>query len=220
MNKVAHLLILSTLVNTVSHAEQTSKKAPETQTPTKVEEFTGPNVYYGPTYLENKKLDCIKILGPATLEGVTVSGTISILGPAKLRDSNLQNLQISGPLNARKVNLKTLTANGPSRLERVVVDGKITINGTLYAEESNFKDMLSIATDKMTLDHSMAVNIEVRKNSSWLEKPQRVHLTNNTTVKGDIIFEAGNGIVVISKGAVLKGAVKGGKKIERGKSKK
>lgn len=219
MLRIAYLLIIPTLTLSMSLAVEDSSKEPVPQAPTNFEEVMGPNAYFGPTYLENKKLDSISIAGPASLEGVTVRDTTSVMGPAKMRDSNLNTLSISGPLNARKVTLKTLTANGPVRFERVTVDGKVTINGSLNAEESNFKDSISIAADKIIFDHSMAENIQVRKNSSWLEKPQRVILTNKTIVKGDITFEAGNGIVVLSKGAALKGEVKGGKIVERDKSK-
>src|SRR5688500_12975623 len=89
----------------------------------------------------------------------------------------------------------------------------LTITVPLFADESHFKGPISIITDKMTLDQSTAKDIQIHKNSNWLEKSQRVTLTNRTVVKGNITFEAGNGIVYIKKGAILDGEVKGGKKV-------
>jgi hypothetical protein len=171
--------------------------------------------HFGPTFIENKRLDTLTVFGPATLEHITVTGGTDIMGPAKIKESTLSNIKISGPLDARKINISSLEATGPVKLERVSVDGKTKIYGPLNAEESKFTDTITIATDKMTLDHTTAQNIEVQKNSNWLEKPQKVYLTNKTVVNGNISFEAGNGIVIVKKGATLKGEVKGGKKIEK-----
>lgn len=216
MYKLAYFLISSTLIVPTSQAAQ---EPTSIATPAKEEQMQS-DMYFGPTYLENKTLNNISIAGPAIFEGVTLTGNATLMGPVKMRDSKMNDLQVTGPFNASKVVVKKLTVNGPVRFERVTVDGLATINGPLTAEESNFKNTLSIATDKMSLDHCMAENIEVRKNSKWFEKPQRVFLTNKTVVKGDIVFEAGNGVVVISKEATHKGKVIGGKSIDKNSAKR
>lgn len=171
--------------------------------------------FYGPVTLSNKEFDHLNAKGPTTLEGVTVTGPLEVFGPLTIKDSKIKNLTVMGPLTAKKLTMVSGEINGPVKLDRSQVEGKITINGPLTAEECKFKDTIDIATTKMTLEHSTATHIHVRKNDSWLDKPQKIYLTSKTIVNGDITFEAGNGLVYLKKGSTLKGEVKGGKKIEK-----
>jgi len=138
----------------------------------------------------------LTINGKTTLNKLKVAGSTTIQGQTRLSDTNLQNLKVRGKLNASGSQFANTTVDGSVNLHDVVVKGT-----------------LAVSTDLAILNGVDVQNIRVIKNS-LLNKPQTICLEKASHVRGDVNFEAGNGVVYTTGASKIMGKVIGGKVIE------
>src|SRR6478609_3459100 len=103
MNKMTHTLIaLSLLISAAQAAEQKEKALP-----TDINQITDAETHMGPTKMEEKSFDNLRIFGPATLSKITVTGSMGIAGPLTIEKSTINKLLATGTVKAKKLTLST-----------------------------------------------------------------------------------------------------------------
>lgn len=147
------------------------------------------------------------------------SGSIEILN-ASINDFAI----INGQLKAKKTTFSELTINGDAELDRSSVDGNLAINGSIEAdssafngpvlihghisaESSQFVNTITLHGNQAEFEECSLQKLVIQKNNSNM--PQTIYL-EDTIVKGDIIFEQGNGIVMIDDDSKIQGSITGG----------
>ncbi len=176
--------------------------------------------YYGPTDLSRSNLDDVSVYGPAnfnlvkaasvTVAGPTqfknleVSGNADFTGPVTdSENGRFGQLQVTGPLEATQIQTGKLIVTGPLKVKLLNVQGDTEVIGPLDAQQSHFNN-LTINSEKINLDKVVVDgNILVKNN----EKQQTLYL-KNSSVRGNINFESGKGIVIV-KNSEIKGQIKG-----------
>lgn len=142
--------------------------------------------------------------GNETVKDVNASGLINLNG------TNVTDCAtIHGCLYATQAHLNKLHGNGSANLEECTVHGNAHINGSLNGKGNIFKGVLTISSNKVCLDATSTQSIEIRKITRD-NNQQVVILESSSIVMGDIIFAAGNGVVVVDCNSKLTGNVIGG----------
>lgn len=147
--------------------------------------------------------------GSETVKDVNSNGSTN-LGGTTVTDST----SVNGSLRATEADLNKLDVNGSANLEKCTVHGNANINGSLKGKDNTFEDKLTISSNKVCLDSTSTQSIEIRKVTSDNNK-QVVTLENNSSVKGDITFASGNGVVVVDSNSQLSGNVIGGEVVKK-----
>lgn len=184
----------------------------------------GADIYMGKTLIKNKKnIDVIEILGPAYLKKTSVNFLVTV-GPTKLNTIMANKIFVTGPLNFQKLQVKKmgevigpvkgkqgdflrLDIVGPVKIEETHI-GALFMTGSLFAKKSTIEN-LDITSEKIVLKDTTIGNIIVRQSSKNKNKLQRIHLRQGSIVKGDVIFESGNGYIDIKNSSKIYGKVKG-----------
>jgi hypothetical protein len=160
-----------------------------------------------------------KVSGTAKAE----AGAMSFSGKAELRDTSYEKLSISGAgilnnvkvtkslsargsLRAKESTIETLKSSGSTKLEKTTIHGLCKISGSFTAASSKFAEISASAT-RITLSDSQTKTITIKKPSSPVEQIVDLY---NTKVDGDIIFEGGNGKVLLRGNSKITGKVIGG----------
>jgi hypothetical protein len=128
-------------------------------------------------------------------------------GIMTLRDRSVRNVSVNGIANLHSVSLNNLDVNGPVTLTEVTIAGKAFINGPLEARASKF-NTIDISTSEMNLDTCVVKSINVKLSDN--KRKEQVVMLTNTTVEESIVFEQGNGKVIIKGTSVVKGKIVGG----------
>lgn len=175
-------------------------------------EMSSKTNYFGPTSLQNETHPMLTIMGPATLNNVTVTKKTTLHGPATLRNSRFQSLEVLGVLNGTNISSKTLTVKGSTSLSGVTVEGDTSIMGPFVANGGSFQD-ITVAADEITLKDVQVQNLYIKQNHPDHPKPQALNLEGESIIAGDIVFEGKKGIVKIKNEDVsISGNIKGGEK--------
>lgn len=177
----------------------------------------------GSTDLNNVKCKSADIEGTLTFNEVTVEKKIRIGGSANgnkiscdylevdgsftVTDAKTNMAVISGSLNATNMSIiNNLKLDGPLNANNITVDGYAEIDGTMNVINSKFGDIVLTSANSSITD-STTGNITVRSGSNKV--PQQLILKGNTTVNGNIVFAAGNGIVIMDPSVKLNGNMYG-----------
>lgn len=160
----------------------------------------------GPQFFKNTFLETKNIIGPVTLENFKADA-LSVTGPLVGKDIVLKKLSCIGPVNLEKAIIEEFNLVGPADLMECKITDDSKIIGALSAKNSEF-GKITITTSDIHLDNVKTKGVLVKHNSGSSEK-QRMVLTGDAVVDGDIVFESGEGFLEKSESAQIKGSVKG-----------
>jgi len=137
------------------------------------------------------ELDNIHLQGYVSLMDVTVGGDSIIEGLLQAKKSKFTgNIKVKGSAN----------------LKASRVFGKTSIVGALEVENSRFRD-IEITAKQAVFNQSQARSLTIKPTQNM---PQRIYLQGGTLIRGNIVFESGNGEVIKSDQARIQGQVIGG----------
>ena len=136
----------------------------------------------------------------ATLEG---NGSVELEGTfvKKL-------LIVNGNLDAQKAHLNALDVRGRATLLDSTVSGKAEVNGFLKAVGTTFRSDLIVSSKNVAFTNCTLANLVIKK-PFWSFGQQVVELKDKTICKGSIVFEGGNGKVIVSGKSQVLGSVQG-----------
>lgn len=143
--------------------------------------FTKRGYSYTSQKYEKETLDSIQTNGVVSLKGTKVLGMVNVNGSFSAEASTIHSLQI----------------NGDVHLMNCVIENSALINGSVVAQNTQFQNELSVATQKMTLKMCSVDSLTIRKVKGFTGT-QIIDLRSGTTVKGSIVVESGNGQIIIS----------------------
>lgn len=158
--------------------------------------------------IDAKKMiyDKLTCYGAASLDTVTVEGPLIVYGKLYANELKAQNtLTAYGKMVLDDSIIKgPIYAHGNLRMNNCTVTEKMSVYGKLEAKECHLPEIEFYAR-KLKLKSSVVKSIYAgdkrgRKTITLIE----------TIVEGDVLFEDGNGMVVLKKGARIKGKVTGG----------
>ncbi len=147
------------------------------------------NVINGSVVLNNVKFESLRINGSLDFKDLVIEKKISINGSANGNNLKCQEFTINGSLNANYID----------------ISGKTKISGDLTVSDGNFGD-IEISSDEINLTSSKVKNIFVKKIRS---RTQILELNKKTIIFGDVIFESGNGEIILNDGSEIHGSIKG-----------
>ena len=180
-------------------------------------------VMAGNARLEKLSYDSLTIAGALDFNNLTIEKTLTVEGSANGnslkcnkfivnssftgKNIQAQNGEVNGTLVCDTVTIdEDLTVNGSLSGKKIKVSGKTKVDGNLDASKSSFSDIEVATTYRITLTSSKAKNIFVKKSKY---ESQRIYLEGRTIIEGNIIFESGNGKVLVSRKAKIMGEVQG-----------
>jgi hypothetical protein len=162
---------------------------------------------YGPANLDQIQTDSITVTGPAEFEDITTSQGIEVTGPTKGKNIKSSSLTVTGPLKVENLSTNSLVVMGPTKLEHSTINGSTTITGPLKAKDSKFND-ITVTAGEIELKKSLVKSILVKKDLAY---STQVLTLNSTMVSGDVIFESGQGKIILENGSKIQGTVTGAK---------
>lgn len=142
--------------------------------------------------------------GKGTVSQVSGNGIVTINGTIVTGLT-----QVNGLLFATNANFFSLDANGNINLIQCIINDASQFSGTLNASLTEFNETVNISTSTLRL-----INSKVKGNLHLLHsesKKQIVYLDNFSDISGDIIFDDGDGVVVIRGNSTVSGEVIGGR---------
>ncbi|SCA58709.1 hypothetical protein AB751O23_AL_00090 [Chlamydiales bacterium SCGC AB-751-O23] len=142
----------------------------------------------------NQTIDNLDFKGTVDLDDVNVKKDMHVQGIAKIEGGKIFNLQVEGILE----------------IEDSIVEGDVNIVGELEAENTQFMKTLIFIGEELELKKTQAQDIILKKpNESKLT--QRVRVREGSVVQGNIIFESGDGEVILDNDSRFLGNVQGGR---------
>lgn len=117
-------------------------------------------------------------------------------------------LEVVGLLQAKQTRVFELDVQGDAYLDNCIVSGPAIVDGALHANQSVFEDELDVGGPLIILESTVT-------NEIYMSPPkgggkQVVKILGGSVVKGNIIFEAKQGEVILPKESKLLGVVVGG----------
>lgn len=146
--------------------------------------------------------------GEGTINGLSGNGAVIVHGTV------IKGLtSVNGMLNAKNAEFNALHVNGSVEIDQCLVNDSSEIKGTLHASASKFLNSIEVYSNETKFFDS-SVNGNLHINHSNHQK-QIVYLSGNSEVSGDIIFDDGNGEVIVKGAAKISGKVVGGNLINK-----
>ena len=167
-------------------------------------------------YATQDKMDHFEevINGSYKVNNIDINRPLCINGQATLgKDVSVQkNMLINGRLISQYVNFQSdLTVSGNASIDNTTIAGKANFRGNLEAKESVLAKAVEILSNKARFDNCKIDSILVKTLPRSVV--QRIYLSNQSEIAGDIIFEDGNGEVYCDKTSKIHGKIVGGKLI-------
>ena len=160
----------------------------------------------GSAKLKLVKAKSLEINGPLQFHNLDVAGKAKIDGNVNGDKGKFGQMDVTGSVDVDHVICEDLSVIGPVKASYLIVKNHADIDGTLEARHCELES-LSIKADKIALEEVSLGSILIRKD----QNNQVLILEGSTVVKGDIIFESGDGVVQIQNPEVqINGTVKGG----------
>lgn len=161
---------------------------------------------FGVTEIKNKTLDSLTCYGSADLDNVVINGPLTSYGRVTADVLNVHGpVVVHGHATVNDVNVKDdLIVYGRLHLHKGFIAGTTNIYGRADIEESNLHDLIVYAK-KIIVTSSIIKNIYMKN-----EYGRTTVTLVGSTVDGDIIFDGGNGKVILERGASVGGVVHGG----------
>jgi hypothetical protein len=151
---------------------------------------------------------CNIVPGNITCNKGTVNNLIGN-GTVTTKDTIVSSTtQINGLLNADNSHFFTLDVNGSAKLNQCIVDHYVQIKGSLTASSTIFSNTVEVYSNETRL-----INCKLNKDlhiGHTDSKKQLVYLDNSSEISGNIIFDDGEGEVILQKKSKFSGKVIGG----------
>ena len=157
----------------------------------------------GPADFKNVKFISGSVTGDVDFEDLTVTQTLDVTGHLFGAEGVFQKLHVIGSLRLSGARMEYLEVTGPATLKNCSVTKKIEVIGSLKATNSTLHNVDATVTS-IILHGSKADTIIVRKNGNL----EQQLILNNSSAK-NVIFESGNGKVLVIGNAEITGKVKG-----------
>lgn len=175
--------------------------------------------FMGATELSNNTYDSIIVLGTAQLTNIksgslTVTGTLSfnkanisgdvtVVGPVEENSMDLicKDLNVLGPMRAKKVKCVNINIVGFAKLEELEATGDVKVVGGTDIEKATLKNLF-LTAHEMKLKDVTVNNITVDKIPLSSEE-QVLTLEGNTSVSGTITFKSGKGSILVKDKAKI-----------------
>lgn len=164
--------------------------------------------FNGDTVLVNKIFKTLSILGAANLDEVVVAHDAEVFGSFDSINSSFNTLRIHGSADIKNAILAgNCEITGSTKIKKATINGDLTLNGAATISKATAQKIILNAL-KMTLTETTASSLFICKLTKG--KGRQVIRINGGVITGDVVFEGGNGHVVLKKGAEIKGTVTGG----------
>ena len=184
------------------------------------------SVMNGSAHYGKETIDQIVINGKAELDGTTVTTRLQVSGTLDAKDAHIKAMDIHGKTSLNGCVVDTMEIHGKTSLDRCSIGSmevygkadlsdcsiskKSTITGFLVAGSSKFLEELTVASDRIVFSSCSLSSLRVIETKGF-KNTQVVELKDNTTVNGSIIFERGNGEVILGSNCTITGNIVGGK---------
>jgi hypothetical protein len=146
--------------------------------------------------------------GSGTVASLTGNGVITVNGTTVTGAT-----QINGLLSAEDASFVSLDVNGGAKLVQCTITDAATIKGSLTASSTKFESTLEVYSSETRLINStVRNNLHVGNTDS---KKQVVYLDDYSEISGDIIFDDGNGEVILRGRSKIVGKVIGGNTVSK-----
>ncbi len=137
--------------------------------------------------------------------------SLELLGSIKLNGTTVSKLlKVTGNLVANSAHLHEIEAEGDVKLNDTLLEAQVLITGSLQASDSDFRQSLIFVGQKARFTKCKLIGITVRRDAAFKAR-QVIELKNSTIIEGPVIFEGGNGEVLLYPGSKIHGSVTGGK---------
>lgn len=156
----------------------------------------------------------IKVDGSANLNELDLKNNLFVDGVLTLNKGVIAGeVEVDGLANISYTEIKkNFIVDGGLNINNVSIIGKTEVDGMANIKECKISDLI-VCGKKTTIEFSEVKSIHV-KNLNKIEvlwrKRQVIRLIGSQ-VKGDIIFDSGDGEVVLQGGATVEGKIIGGK---------
>ena len=159
---------------------------------------------FGMTKIKNKTVDTLTAYGSVDLEDVLIEGPLTIYGRLDASSTKVQGrVAVYGRTELEDIDLKDdLTVYGKLNLDRGVVSGETKVYGAIRIEDSKLNDLVAYSRN-ITLKDSVAKNIFVYKK----EHGKAIVTLVASKIEGDIVFDSGQGTVILEHGSSIAGKV-------------
>lgn len=156
---------------------------------------------YGSFKASEGSLGELEVYGPAKLWKIGVSAKTLISGPLDASDSTFALLRVLGPAHLEDVTAASIEVHGPLQINKGRVKGESKILGELKADRVQFNDQITVAAHYIEIRDCQLKGIKVLKSTND-PRPQKLVLQGSTEISGPIVFESGNGHVIIKNKTV------------------
>lgn len=183
--------------------------------------------FVGSTNLTDIKVKELSVLGSLEFHNLTVEQDADIAGPVtKSENGTFADLSVLGRLEASDIICKNLDVAGTVHASGLTVNGKTSIMGSLVLKAPkdpqkfpNKLQQIDISAEKISLEDTdvegdIVVHTSLKNKAfGWLgrDEKQVLHLTGKTTIKGNVSFESGEGIIKQGPEAKIEGNITGAK---------
>ncbi len=141
--------------------------------------------------------------GHGTVNSLSGNGMVNVNGTTVLGATI-----VNGLLNAEDANFLSLEVNGSVKLIQCTINDASSIKGSLTASSTKFEKTLEVYSNETRFINSKVSNdLHLGHTDS---KKQVVYLDNFSEVSGDIIFDDGEGEVILRGQSKIGGKVIGG----------
>jgi hypothetical protein len=195
---ISAVILLGTIANTYAYKQSTDNKQVCESDPAS-------------TICSRGVVDDLNVDGSTSLNGTTVTNTVTANGSLRANHSILNKVTANGSAQIRNSEIKGhLCCSGSADIYKSKVN-TATISGSLFAVTTIFAEQLSLATDKTILQSSQTKDVIIQV----VNNHEELYLQNNTIVEGNITFLSGKGLVFKSDNSKIIGKVRGGKIVSK-----
>lgn len=152
----------------------------------------GKNISSGIVHYGKETLSRLDAKGFVTLDGTFVRKSTEIMGNFAATNSHLNSLMVQGRTS----------------LSGCVVEGDVMASGLFSADHTTFRAPVIISSHSVTFSDCQLNTIVIKK-PFWSIGQQVLELTDKSICKGSIVFEAGNGKIVLKGNSQVLGSVQG-----------
>ena len=174
------------------------------------------NLFNHSAYAAHDKMNHYQevINGSYKVNNTDINKPLCINGQATLGKgvSVQKDMLVNGRLISQYVDFQSdLAVNGNASIDNTTILGKANFRGSVEASESVLAKAVEILSDKAQFGHCKIDSILVKTLPRSVV--QRIYLSNQSEITGDILFEDGKGEVYCDNTSKIHGKIVGGKLI-------
>ena len=137
--------------------------------------------------------------------------SLEILGTVKLNGTTVSKLlKVTGNLVAQSATLNQVEVEGDARLTDTILEQQMSITGSFQASGSKFRNPVSFTGQKILFSKCTLSGITIQRDAAFRAK-QIIELKDKTVIDGPVVFEGGNGEILLYPGSKILGSISGGK---------